>query len=937
MTDDGTAARHAGSTRAFLALLERNVSTKIVLSAWCPTMDIVVLVTADQQLQSFRLNWERLWSKQPASSITSIQWRPDGKQIAYGDEEGNVVILAAEDGAEVERRRVFCSGANNGNSRGHASDEESTARDGLCGYQAVVGLSWAVCGIDASDGRPPRSTRLLGHHSHEQGFGACSGTNASSHTYCTPASHNGLEVRSAWEARLARRGRGEDAALRMLCAVSANGDGVVCGEGLLPMLAFRTFDRQHDRFVGDDSGTIVGMDVVTRAGRRAHTHETISLRMSPTAGQMWVGWRNGSGLHLARMDTSIVGRHASMIRSVGGLLSDTLKDVGLMYAVTGNIAAHVAEVEAAREEHLDNLRSILGGTRDPEKDIYDFLVRGAYSMELKAFVGREGVLKTAARKVDSAMACMYHDIVYHLQPCLERIGFRLGDLRGYSLTPDGARVLGLRPEAVGAAERWALDFVALTEQVRELVLKASSGYRNLYALLSMLQHREMGEKYPSPPKSAVEEVEQLITARYYSAELAAVISGISGETAGSPGAGEARNVPEDGAGAVDEKCGSPDERLLAAVFDSAAGPLAPDGGSSSFHRPRDVSEGDKCSMNVERITSYDRSAAYLAGEEREEAAALEYLTLGLDLWLEGGTSMDQVDALLERKSAQLAHWSEDSGLASPSSLDVFKSLLLGIVACPARALSSHARTTSYWNILSTGLRTSGACGSGGVSKGTGQTTIAAAAADTVDGLSVAVDPFSMELDQNENLHVIAALGASFVHVAVSPNEDALADVHAGSVPGGLHVASCAMHGKADALILTAVPSDSLDSSTTTVSALSAGSAGQTLGGSLIAIVPLGDNTCPLHIKRTFLQGPIDGLIKGVGEMNASRCRIRHVPGLEIVAPFAASATRGVALAVFSPLNSITIYDLEDDEEEEEVENSGSEDGSYDENVELTED
>ncbi len=68
-------------------------------------------------------------------------------------------------------------------------------------------------------------------------------------------------------------------------------------------------------------------------------------------------------------------------------------------------------------------------------------------------------------------------------------------------------------------------------------------------------------------------------------------------------------------------------------------------------------------------------------------------------------------------------------------------------------------------------------------------------------------------------------------------------------------------------------------------------------------------------------------------METSRCRIRHVPGLEIMAPFAASATRGVALALFSPVNSITIYDLEDDEEEN-VEESEPDDGSYDENVEM---
>lgn len=889
---DEDTAQDAGSKRAFLALLERNVSTKIVLSAWCPTMDIVVLVTADQQLQSFRLNWERLWSKQPASGITSLQWRPDGKQIAYGDEEGNVVILAAEDGGEVERRQLF-----------------------LRESEAVVGLSWAVCGVDARDGCAPRSTRLLGHLSHDQGFGACSGANTSSHTYCTPAAHNGHEVRSAWEARLARRGRDEDVALRLLCAVSAQGDGVVCGEGLLPMLAFRMTDGQMSD-VGSDK---TGMDAETRADCFVHTHESISLRMSSKAGQMWIGWRDGSGIHVVKMDTSVVSRHASMIRTVGSLLSDTLKDLGMMYVVAGNISAHVKEVEAARDEHLDKLRSILGGIRDPEKDIYDVLVRGACSMELKAFVGKEGVLKAAARKVDSEMSCMYHDIVYHLQPCLERIGFRLGDLRGHSLTLDGSRVLGLRPEAVCAAERWALDFIGLVEHARELVLKAASGYRNFYALLSMLQHREMGEKYPSLPKSAIEEVEELITARYYSSELNSIISSIAGDVVDTQGAEGARNEPS--AGAVDGRGEGPDKRLLAAVFGSAAGMHVPGGRSGVFSRPGDLGENNKGSMNVDTAPSYDRTPADLAAVEREEAATLEYLTLGIDVWLERVTSMDHVSALVEKKSAQLAHWSKEHGTASTTSLHVFKSLLLGIVECPARALSSHTRATNHWNILSGCSGTSGARRLGGLSQCIEQNTSARTGKES----KIVVDPFSMELDDEGNLHVVTALGASFVHVAISPHDDALADVHAGCLSGGRQITSCAMYGKADALILTAVPLDSLGS---------AGSLGQPINGSLIAMIPLGDDTCPLHLKQESLQAPIDDLIRGVGEVDASRCRIRHVPGLEIVAPFAASATRGVALALFSPVNAITIYDLEDDEEED-AEESEPEDGSYDENVDCT--
>ena len=41
-----------------------------------------------------------------------------------------------------------------------------------------------------------------------------------------------------------------------------------------------------------------------------------------------------------------------------------------------------------------------------------------------------------------------------------------------------------------------------------------------------------------------------------------------------------------------------------------------------------------------------------------------------------------------------------------------------------------------------------------------------------------------------------------------------------------------------------------------------------------------------------------------------------IQSLKIASPFAASVTRGVALAVYQPQNTVTVFDLEEDEEPE---------------------
>ena len=51
---------------------------------YCPTMDLVALVTADEQTHVFRLNGQRVFgihNKQSSPKIRRIQWKPNGKDF----------------------------------------------------------------------------------------------------------------------------------------------------------------------------------------------------------------------------------------------------------------------------------------------------------------------------------------------------------------------------------------------------------------------------------------------------------------------------------------------------------------------------------------------------------------------------------------------------------------------------------------------------------------------------------------------------------------------------------------------------------------------------------------------------------------------------------------------------------------------------------------
>lgn len=64
--------------RSPLQLLDRGISAEVELAAWCPTMDLLALVTVDGQLHVHRLNWQRLWWTAPEATVTGGGGVPQG-------------------------------------------------------------------------------------------------------------------------------------------------------------------------------------------------------------------------------------------------------------------------------------------------------------------------------------------------------------------------------------------------------------------------------------------------------------------------------------------------------------------------------------------------------------------------------------------------------------------------------------------------------------------------------------------------------------------------------------------------------------------------------------------------------------------------------------------------------------------------------------------
>ncbi|GFP97378.1 anaphase-promoting complex subunit 4 [Phtheirospermum japonicum] len=82
----------------FQLQFDKPIASQIKIAEWNPEKDLLAMVTDDSKLLLHRFNWQRLWTTSPGKCITSICWRPDGKAIAVGLEDGTISLLDVENG-----------------------------------------------------------------------------------------------------------------------------------------------------------------------------------------------------------------------------------------------------------------------------------------------------------------------------------------------------------------------------------------------------------------------------------------------------------------------------------------------------------------------------------------------------------------------------------------------------------------------------------------------------------------------------------------------------------------------------------------------------------------------------------------------------------------------------------------------------------------------
>jgi hypothetical protein len=198
-------------------------------------------------------------------------------------------------------------------------------------------------------------------------------------------------------------------------------------------------------------------------------------------------------------------------------------------------------------------------------------------------------------------------------------------------------------------------------------------------------------------------------------------------------------------------------------------------------------------------------------------------------------------------------------------LDYFKAMFLRILCRLPTALSSQVSTQHLGSLLSS--------------------------VDEEDSLSMVFDDTKGVL-----VSYVSQKRSSFLTLMLS-DEQKIVRLAGARMPGNLVTSACVY--KSDSILVTSCVED----------------------GSYIHLIPL--DSCPYDKEGLYSASDIQSVfdqLPSLSGANTAGCRTRHIPQMKFASPFTESSSRGVALAIFRPPgNTITVYDLEEDEDDEEYE------------------
>lgn len=391
----------------FQLQFDKPVASQVKIAEWNPEKDLLAMVTEDSKILLHRFNWQRLWTISPGRNITSLCWRPDGKAIAVGLEDGTISLHDVENGKLLRSLKshtvaVVCL---NWEEEGQLIRDDSKNSSS---YEDRTSRFFPPA---------PRVPRMPGVVSGDTGF---MDDSEDSYRELSNSSYQRFNI---------------------LC--SGDKDGSICFSifGIFPIgkINIHKFsvptpfiDKQTPRQILNSSIYKVSLSkdlcrlIVMCSGE---LNENTESRESPMVKQGMhslvldtsIFWKRKSELHQLAQQASNIEDLTEVIRASLSVMckqwSDAMHTFHEKFDSLSTLIIDHALDSTPQEEFL----SLLGGARTSSA-VHQFLVNS---------LGEVGV-KRVLKVICGTAKELQRIVLDHLQPAAEIIGFRMGELRGLS-------------------------------------------------------------------------------------------------------------------------------------------------------------------------------------------------------------------------------------------------------------------------------------------------------------------------------------------------------------------------------------------------------------------------------------------------------------------------------------------------------------------------
>ncbi|XP_044494981.1 anaphase-promoting complex subunit 4 [Mangifera indica] len=463
----------------FQLQFDKPVASQIKMAEWNPEKDLLAMVTEDSKILLHRFNWQRLWTISPGKSITSLCWRPDGKAIAIGLEDGTVSLHDVENGKllrSVKSHTVAVVCLN------WEEDRQLTKNDSsdILTYEDRTSRFFPPA---------PRIPRMPGLVSGDTGF-------------MDDCEDSFLELSNSSHQRF-----------NILC--SGDKDGSICFNifGIFPIGKINIHEFYVPTPYVDHQAAY---QFLNASICKVALSKDLCRLIVMCSGQLnqdgdksrekKMGRHDMHGLHSLVLNTSIFSKRKNELHQMAQQASNIEDLMEVIRASLKIMCKQWSDAMHTFHEKFDPLSTLIvnnGLDSSPQEEFLSLFCGARTSPAIHQFLVNslgEAAVKRVSKAVCGAGKELQLIVLDHLQPAAEIIGFRMGELRGLSRWRVRYQGIGLDETLINHAAEKSGMFLVQVERFMMVLSSVVQQFSNFFNWLLKCIKLLMQEPSDQPPR-----------------------------------------------------------------------------------------------------------------------------------------------------------------------------------------------------------------------------------------------------------------------------------------------------------------------------------------------------------------------------------------------------------------------------------------------------